>query len=186
LRGIVGDASLIENICIGRHRSEQFQNYPPGFLGRMKRLIGWLNHCERSTQAKVVLQQFDVRHAGVEGATQALSGGNIQKLVLARELGLAPDEIRVLIANQPTWGLDVGAVSYVHQQIQRTSDRGAAVLLISDELDEIFALCDTIAVMFKGMLSEPKPASEWTRTQLGLAMAGADVDTADVEIANAS
>jgi general nucleoside transport system ATP-binding protein len=186
LRGIVGDASLIENICIGRHRSEQFQNYSRGFLGRMKRLIGWLNHGERSTQAKSVLEQFDVRHAGVEGATQALSGGNIQKLVLARELGLAPDEIRVLIANQPTWGLDVGAVSYVHQQIQRTSDRGAAVLLISDELDEIFALCDTIAVMFKGMLSEPKPASEWTRAQLGLAMAGADVDTDDVEMANAS
>jgi general nucleoside transport system ATP-binding protein len=179
LRGIVGDASLIENVCIGRHRSKQFQNESSGFLDWMKRLLGWLDRDERAKQAEAVLHQFDVRHAGVERATGALSGGNIQKLVLARELGLAPNEIRFLVANQPTWGLDIVAVSYVHQQILRTSERGAAVLLISDELDEIFALCDTIAVMFKGKLSEAKPAHEWTRAQLGLAMAGANVGTLD-------
>jgi general nucleoside transport system ATP-binding protein len=157
-RGVVGDASLTENIFIGRHRSTRF---------------GLLNHRKRYADAKLIADQFDIRHAGLEKSTRSLSGGNIQKLVLGRELGLAPNSISLVIANQPTWGLDVGAVAYVHEQLRLACSKGAAVLLISDELDEIFALADTVAVMFKGELGKPKPAYEWTRAEIGLAMAGA-------------
>jgi general nucleoside transport system ATP-binding protein len=156
-RGVVGDATLVENVFIGRHRTNRF---------------GLLDHKQRDADAKLIVDQFDVRHSGLQKPTRSLSGGNIQKLLLGRELGLAPDDIRLVIANQPTWGLDVGAVAYVHEQLRLACDKGAAVLLISDELDEIFALTDTVAVMFKGELSAPKPAAAWTRAEIGLAMAG--------------
>jgi general nucleoside transport system ATP-binding protein len=156
-RGVVGDASLTENIFIGRHRSSRF---------------GLLNHQVRQNGAKLIADQFDIRHAGLENPTRSLSGGNIQKLVLGRELGLTPGAISLVIANQPTWGLDVGAVAYVHEQLRLACANGAAVLLISDELDEIFALADSVAVMFKGGLSAAKPSYEWSRTEIGLAMAG--------------
>jgi general nucleoside transport system ATP-binding protein len=156
-RGVVGDATLVENIFIGRHRTNRF---------------GLLDHKQRDADAKLIADQFDVRHAGLQKPARSLSGGNIQKLLLGRELGLAPEGIRLVIANQPTWGLDVGAVAYVHEQLRLACEKGAAVLLISDELDEIFALADTVAVMFKGELSTPKAADAWTRADIGLAMAG--------------
>jgi general nucleoside transport system ATP-binding protein len=171
-RGVVGDASLTENVFIGRHRSSRF---------------GLLDHAARHAGAKLIADQFDIRHAGLELSTRSLSGGNIQKLVLGRELGLTPGSISLVIANQPTWGLDVGAVAYVHEQLRLACANGAAVLLISDELDEIFVLADSVAVMFKGELSQPKPAYEWTRTAIGLAMAGAaGADGADLEQLNAA
>jgi general nucleoside transport system ATP-binding protein len=156
-RGVVGDASLTENIFIGWHRSSR---------------SGLLNHQARHTGAKNIADQFDIRHSGLEHATRSLSGGNIQKLVLGRELGLTPDTISLVIANQPTWGLDVGAVSYVHEQLRLACANGAAVLLISDELDEIFSLADTVAVMFKGELGIARPSQDWTRAEIGLEMAG--------------
>jgi general nucleoside transport system ATP-binding protein len=165
-RGVIGDASLTENVFVGRHRLGQL-----GHLGSLGSL-GLLNHQARHDGAKLIADQFDIRHAGLENATRSLSGGNIQKLVLGRELGLTAGSISLVIANQPTWGLDVGAVAYVHEQLRLACANGAAVLLISDELDEIFALADTVAVMFKGELSDPKPAYEWTRAEIGLEMAG--------------
>jgi general nucleoside transport system ATP-binding protein len=92
--------------------------------------------------------------------------------VLARELGLAPGNIQLVIASQPTWGLDVGAIAYVHGQLRLACSLGAAVLLISDELDEIFTLADTVAVMFKGRLSDAKATHQWDRQSIGLAMSG--------------
>jgi general nucleoside transport system ATP-binding protein len=160
-RGVVGDASLTENVFIGRHRSSR---------------LGLFNHRARFAGAKLIADQFDIRHAGLEHATRSLSGGNIQKLVLGRELGLTSGSVFLVIANQPTWGLDVGAVAYVHEQLHLACAKGAAVLLISDELDEIFALADTVAVMFKGKLSVPKPSYEWTRAAIGLEMAGATLE----------
>jgi general nucleoside transport system ATP-binding protein len=174
-RGVVGDASLTENVFVGRHRSSHL-----GHLGR----FGLLNHRARHEGSKLIADQFDIRHAGLENPTRSLSGGNIQKLVLGRELGLTPGSISLVIANQPTWGLDVGAVAYVHEQLCLACANGAAVLLISDELDEIFALADTVAVMFKGELSSPKPACEWTRAEIGLEMAG--VGRAKAEDAHAA
>jgi simple sugar transport system ATP-binding protein len=100
----------------------------------------------------------------------------MQKLILGRAL-LAPAGIetrpRLIICHQPTWGLDIGAVSYVHRQLIEARDAGAAVLVISDDLDEVMVLGDRIAVMHQGRLTEALPAADWTRERIGLAMAGA-------------
>ena len=98
----------------------------------------------------------------------------MQKLILGRAL-LAPDGTppKLIVAHQPTWGLDIGAVTYVQQQLIAARDAGAAVLLISDDLDEVMAMGDRIAVMHEGHLTDALPAAEWTRETIGLAMAGA-------------
>ena len=110
--------------------------------------------------------------AGVDTPARSLSGGNLQKLILGRALtgGCAhgDDFAPVLIvASQPTWGLDVGAVAYVHQRLLDACARGAAVLLISDDLDEILALADRIAVIHAGRLTDARPAAAWTRARSG-------------------
>ena len=100
----------------------------------------------------------------------------MQKLILGRAL-LAPlgaDKAapRLIVAHQPTWGLDIGAVRFVHQQLLAARDAGAAVLLISDDLDEVLALGDRIGVMHEGHLSPALPHADWSRETIGLAMAG--------------
>ena len=112
---------------------------------------------------------------GVHTPTRALSGGNMQKLILGRALVGDPGSDKpptLIVANQPTWGLDIGAVAYVHQQLLDACAAGAAVLLISEDLDEIFALADRIAVMHDGRLGAARPAADWTLADIGLAMAG--------------
>jgi ABC-type uncharacterized transport system ATPase subunit len=117
-----------------------------------------------------------VRGAGRGRDTaRALSGGNMQKLILGRAL-MAPHGGRAAAADrrhQPTWGLDIGAVAYVQQQLLAARDAGAAVLLISDDLDEVLALGDRIAVMHARPPDRRPPAGHWTREAIGLAMAGA-------------
>lgn len=93
----------------------------------------------------------------------------MQKLILGRVLARSPT---LIVANQPTWGLDVGAVSFIHAQLIAACERGAGVLLISEDLDEVFALADRIGVMVGGRLSELKPRAGWNLQSLGLAMAG--------------
>ncbi|NLD73079.1 MAG: heme ABC transporter ATP-binding protein, partial [Chloroflexi bacterium] len=115
------------------------------------------------------VEAFDIRTPGVTTPAGDLSGGNQQKLVVARELGR---EIRLLIAAQPTRGIDVGSIEFIHQQIVEQRDRGVAVLLVSAELDEILALADRIAVMYEGEIIQVLPAAEATRERLGLLMAG--------------
>ena len=103
----------------------------------------------------------------------------MQKLILGRAL-LHPDSAntqtnttpRLIVAHQPTWGLDIGAVAYVQSQLLAARDAGAAVLLISDDLDEVLTLGDRVAVMHAGHLSPARPALDWTRETVGLAMAG--------------
>ena len=114
-----------------------------------------------------------------ERLRSALSGGNMQKLILGRAL-LHPDSTatrtvtpKLIVAHQPTWGLDIGAVAYVQEQLIAARDAGAAVLLISDDLDEVLTLGDQVAVMHAGHLSQARPAAAWTREAIGLAMAGA-------------
>jgi simple sugar transport system ATP-binding protein len=107
----------------------------------------------------------------------------MQKLILGRALlsssGAVP---RLIVAHQPTWGLDVGAVAYVHQQLVAARDAGAAVLLISDDLDEVMALGDQVAVMHAGRLTPARAGGQWNRETLGLAMAGvANSEPAPVE-----
>jgi len=123
--------------------------------------------------AQRVVEQFDVRTPSIALPAQNLSGGNQQKLIVAREFSRP---IRLLIAAQPTRGLDVGSVEYIHQQLVRKRDDGVAVLLVSAELDEIMALSDRIAVMYEGRIVGTMDADKVTREELGLMMAGARVE----------
>lgn len=119
--------------------------------------------------AKRVIKRFDVRPQRVEAQARNLSGGNQQKVILARELSR---QIRFLVAAQPTRGLDVGSIEFIHKQIIAQRDEGVAVLLVSAELDEILALSDTIGVIYKGKLVAVMPRAEATRDKLGLLMTG--------------
>ncbi len=119
--------------------------------------------------ATSLIQKFDIRTPGPDIDGGNLSGGNQQKMIVAREFSRKP---RLLIAAQPTRGIDVGSIEFIHRQIIEQRDAGAAVLLVSAELDEIMALSDRIAVLYKGEIIDTLPAKEATREQLGLLMAG--------------
>ena len=125
--------------------------------------------------AEDLVKEFDIRTPGIGVNGGNLSGGNQQKMVVAREFSRQP---RLLIAAQPTRGIDVGSIEFIHQNIVKQRDAGAAVLLVSAELDEIMALSDRIAVMFKGQIIDLLDANTATREQLGLLMAGVKHDTA--------
>jgi ABC-type uncharacterized transport system ATPase subunit len=120
-----------------------------------------------------VVKEFDVRTPSIILPAQTLSGGNQQKLIVAREFSRP---IKLMIAAQPTRGLDVGSIEYIHRQIVRKRDSGVAVLLVSVELDEIMALSDRIAVMYEGRIVGTVDADKVTREELGLMMAGARVE----------
>ena len=124
--------------------------------------------------AKRLVHEFDIRTPSVYTLASKLSGGNQQKVIVARELSRQP---RLMIAAQPTRGLDVGSIEFIHQQIVAARDTGAGVLLVSAELDEIMSLSDRIAVMYQGQIMAEVPAEEATREQLGLLMAGVHVDS---------
>jgi ABC-type uncharacterized transport system ATPase subunit len=116
-----------------------------------------------------LVKDFDVRTPSIEAAAKTLSGGNQQKVIIAREFSRP---IKLLIASQPTRGLDVGSIEYIHGRIIEKRDEGTAVLVVSTELDEIRALSDRIAVMFEGQIVDILPANLVTKEQLGLLMAG--------------
>lgn len=120
-----------------------------------------------------LVKEYDIRTPSILTSGGSLSGGNQQKMVVAREFGRKP---ALLIAAQPTRGIDVGSIEFIHQQIVAQRDEGAAVLLVSAELDEITALSDRIAVMYKGHVVATVDAASVTREQLGLLMAGASAD----------
>ena len=128
--------------------------------------------------AQDLIQEFDVRTPGPFTAAANLSGGNQQKVIVARELSRP---VRLLIANQPTRGLDVGSIEFIHKRIIEERDEGIGVLLISAELDEIMALADRIAVIYHGRIVATMPAAEATREKLGLLMAGSSLDQVETE-----
>ena len=115
------------------------------------------------------MRNFDVRPLLPESMARNFSGGNQQKIVLAREFSRSPD---LLIVGQPTRGVDIGAIEFIHQRIIDLRDEGAAVLLVSVELDEILSLADRVAVMFDGRIIGERIASETDENELGLLMAG--------------
>lgn len=119
--------------------------------------------------AKNLVQKFDIRTPDIFTPTYALSGGNQQKVIVAREFSRP---IKLLIAAQPTRGLDVGSIEYIHNRIVEKRDQGCAVLVVSTELDEIIQLSDRIAVMYRGKILATVNANEVTKEQLGLLMAG--------------
>jgi simple sugar transport system ATP-binding protein len=163
--GVVGDLPVWENAVSERLRSKAFARGP------------WVKRAAAQGHAQRIIDAFDVRGGGLLSPARSLSGGNMQKLILGRALlpppGTDDAAPRLIIAHQPTWGLDVGAVSYVQEQLIAARDAGAAVLLLSDDLDEVMALGDRIAVMHDGRLTEAEPHAQWTRERIGLAMAGA-------------
>ena len=160
--GVIGNLTVWENAVSERLRSPAFSRG------------GWVRRNAARRQAEHVVKTFDVRGGGPLAPARALSGGNMQKLILGRALlpveGDAPTSLNV--AHQPTWGLDVGAVAFVHDRLIAARDAGAAVLVISDDLDEVLALGDRVAVMHAGHLTEAIDATRWTRAAIGLAMTG--------------
>jgi simple sugar transport system ATP-binding protein len=123
------------------------------------------------SNARALIEEFDVRTPSPFVPTAKLSGGNQQKVIVARELSR---DVKLLIASQPTRGLDVGSIEYIHKEIVAMRDRGLGVLLISAELDEITALADRIAVMYRGQIVATMDAKDATREKLGLLMAGSE------------
>jgi simple sugar transport system ATP-binding protein len=126
--------------------------------------------------ANRLIQQFDVRTSSPAAPVSTLSGGNQQKVIVAREFSHGS---KLLVAAQPTRGLDVGSMEYIHAQIVKKRDEGAAVLLVSTELDEIMALGDRIAVMYQGKIIGILDRSEATRDEVGLLMAGRTRDAGE-------
>src|SRR5690606_32283443 len=122
------------------------------------------------------MESHDVRAPSPKTPARALSGGNQQKLIIARELYRNPD---VLLAIQPTRGLDVGAIEFVHSELVRVRDAGKAVLLLSYDLDEILDLGDRIVVLYQGHITGEFMGGQVSRSQLGLLMGGRTVDDAD-------
>ncbi len=130
---------------------------------------GFLNRGTIQRNAKNLVKDFSVKTPSIDTPVKNLSGGNIQKLVLAREISREP---KVIVAAQPTRGLDIGAMEYVHAQLLKQRELGLATLLISEDLDEILALSDRILVIFGGEIMGELPRSEATPEKLGLMMAG--------------
>ncbi|MBI5567269.1 MAG: ATP-binding cassette domain-containing protein, partial [Chloroflexi bacterium] len=142
---------------------------PPSARGLM------MNDTAIESNARKLVTEYDIRTPSVYTLGQALSGGNQQKVVVAREFSRP---IKLLIVAQPTRGLDVGSIEFIHKRIIEQRDAGVAVLLVSAELDEIMALSDRIAVMYRGKVVATVDAKAATREQLGLLMAGVPVEQA--------
>lgn len=163
--GVVGDLAVWENAVSERLHTPAFSR------------LGWIRRGAARAFARQLVERHDVRLSGIDVPARALSGGNMQKLILGRALSVgdqrAPDAPPLLIvANQPTWGLDIGAVAGIHRKLLAAAGAGAAILIISEDLDEIFAIADRVAVMVKGRLVDTRPVEDWTLTTMGLAMAG--------------
>jgi general nucleoside transport system ATP-binding protein len=156
-RGLVLDFSLAENIALHDYDHQPASRF------------GWLYPKRMVEKARTLLQEFDVRGGGPQTLAGGLSGGNQQKVVLAREIDRNP---KVLIAAQPTRSLDVGAIEFVHRRLVEERDEGRAVLLVSLELEEILSLSDRILVIYEGeIVGEFAPGV--TEDELGIAMTGA-------------
>jgi general nucleoside transport system ATP-binding protein len=156
--GLIGDMTVQENSISETRRLSPFSRF------------GILNGGVINKYARDLVAAYDVRCPDIDIPVRLLSGGNMQKLLLGRVLSRAP---RLIIANQPTRGLDIGSTSHVHDQLLDARARTAGILLISDDLDELLALCDIIHVLYRGGLSEPIVASEADSQRLGLMMSGA-------------
>ncbi len=159
-RGLVMPFSEWESSCLGYQGEERFEG-PAFTLDRTA-----IRHLARAS-----IERFDIRPPSCDLKTANFSGGNQQKIVIAREMERDPE---VLLVGQPTRGVDIGAIEFIHQQIVALRDRGKAIILVSVELDEIQALSDRILVMFDGRLSGERLAGETDERELGLLMAGID------------
>ncbi|UWQ42237.1 ABC transporter ATP-binding protein [Leisingera aquaemixtae] len=155
--GLIMDFHAWENVAFGYHRDAAYQN---GVL---------MNNAALQADTEAKMEKFDVRPPDPWLAAKNFSGGNQQKIVVAREIERNPD---LLLVGQPTRGVDIGAIEFIHQQIVALRDQGKAILLVSVELEEILSLSDRVAVMFDGMIMGERPADQTDEKELGLLMAG--------------
>src|SRR3989440_11174369 len=155
--GLVLNYSVADNLILGRQRTRTFSW--EGLVLRLRAIFDW---------AKRLIKEFDIRTPSSTTPARNLSGGNQQKIIVAREMATSP---RVLLAAQPTGGVDIGAIEFIHRRLVTERDGGAGILVVSAELDEIRSLSDRIAVMYEGRIvsTEPADASE---ERLGLLMTG--------------
>lgn len=166
--GLVLDYSLEQNMVLQRYWAPEFQNH------------GFIKSKAVRDHAVRLIEQYDVRSGqGPVTITRSMSGGNQQKAIIAREIDKAPE---LLVAVQPTRGLDVGAIEYIHKQLVTQRDSGKAVLLVSLELDEVMDVSDRILVMYEGELVGQLDPKKVTVEELGLYMAGAKRDTVPAEV----
>ena len=155
--GIVRDFAVSENLVLQEHTSHPFSN---GIFLAFEYIAGY---------SRKLIKDFYIKTPDIRTTTRNLSGGNIQRLILARELSRHP---KVLIAAQPTRGIDIGAIEYIYQQLLGQRKTGMATLLISEDLDELLALCDRIAVIYEGQIMEIVFRNETSAEEVGLLMAG--------------
>jgi simple sugar transport system ATP-binding protein len=166
---------LSDNLVLARNQSDR-----RSFLGAG--LLSVIRHGAVRQAARRISEAMDVRKSGEDPAAGSLSGGNLQKFIVGRELDRQPS---VLVVNQPTWGVDAGAASRIRQALVDLARNGSAVLVISQDLDEIFEVATDIAVISEGRLSQSYPARELTRERIGLLMGGLHDSTTHPEPAHA-
>ena len=155
-RGAVPAMSLADNGLLTAHRENMVKG-------------GWINAKTVRAFADRCIQSFDVRCGGNGALAQSLSGGNLQKFIVGREILQEP---KVLVVAQPTWGVDVGAAAFIRQQLLDLAARGVAILVISEELEELFDICDRLAVLARGKLSPVRATGDTNAEEIGLFMAG--------------
>jgi len=155
--GMIKDFTVSENLILREHNQRPYSRF------------GFLNFRAISTRSEELIESYNVKTPSQETPVKNLSGGNIQKLLLARELSRKP---RVMVAAQPTRGLDIGATEYVHEVLLEQREEGTAILLISEDLDEIMALSDRIIVIYEGEIMGEVLTEDASAEYLGLMMAG--------------
>jgi len=160
--GAVGSMSLIQNVFLSGHSRYK--------LARRQ----WMNFSNAQKFAQETCDEFDVRHSGIFADAGSLSGGNLQKFLIGREILQQPS---VMLASQPTWGVDAGSQLAIHKALLDLAKGGTAVLVISQDLDELMELCTRISVMFAGKLSQAYPVTEMSAEKIGLLMGGATFET---------
>ena len=169
-RGAVPEMSLADNALLTAHRR--------GLVSR-----GFVRSRAVWSYAARIIQSYGVKAAGPHATARSLSGGNLQKFIVGREIGQSP---RVMIAAQPTWGVDVGAAAQIRQALLDLRDAGCAVLVVSEELDELFEVCDRLAVIAQGRLSPAVPIAQTNAEMIGVLMAGAGTADASTRAAAAA
>jgi simple sugar transport system ATP-binding protein len=158
-RGAVPDLSLAGNALL--------TGYLSGETGMVRR--GLVRGAAVRAFAAGVIERFKVKCGGAQSAATSLSGGNLQKFIVGREIALAP---KVMVLAQPTWGVDVGAAMLIRQAIIDLRDQGVAILVVSEELEELFMMCDRIAVLAKGRMTQAVPVASTSVQQIGVWMSG--------------
>ena len=152
---------IFENVALNNFKSSNFFNN------------GLINEKKIKEHSQKILSDFSVNTDNVELKSQFLSGGNLQKLIIGRELITSPE---LLICFNPTWGLDVGAINYIHETLIKINEQNKSIILISTDTDELLKLSDKISVIHKGKLSKIMNANEVTSEKLGILMGGAEID----------